>query len=186
MALTYDCKEYRHIQELADEEAKKCDYYCASYVGRINEPCVFGLADYSGPSFVYEARRNDSRVYIEGLPCVIVVQGESVFSVQEIPMSIDILSQVKYRYAFSKGKRIFDSYVKRMHNDGPFKDKKERQYVRELVACCLYNLYEVLVPLRTMYEFLEMAERFNKKVKVEPVPETMDRCDGWEYYLTLE
>ena len=171
-----------HIQKLADDAAREEDFFCASYYGRIDGPCAFSRVGYDGPTFVYHGQHRDSLERATGLPYLFLVQGEEVVSVCD-EISFEIIEQVKHPNRFPHGKRLFLQHQRKFED--PSAPEKERRYSSEIVHACQRYSYDCAIPLRTMYEFLEIAERFHKKIKIVPNPSTTDRCDGWEYYIKI-
>lgn len=98
-------------------------------------------------------------------------------------LSFEILGQVKYPNGFPHGKHLFLMHQRKLEDSST--SEKERRYSSEIIHACQSYGYDCAIPLRTMYEFLEIAERFNKKIELVPNPSTTDRLDGWKYYIKL-
>ena len=171
-----------HIQKLADDAAREEDFFCASYYGRIDGPCAFSRVGYDGPTFVYHGQYTDSLERATGLPYLFLVQGEEVVPVCD-EISFEIIDQVKHPNRFPHGKRLFHQHELKLQDYGI--SEKERRYSSEIVYACKGHGYDCPMEKVLMYEFLEIAERFNKKIDLVPDPSTTDRLDGWEYYIKI-
>ncbi len=161
----------KKIQALADAEAQKEGYLCASYAGRFDE------------TFVYYPRYTDSYPRCTGLPELILVEGDKAWSVCGFE-SFEIMDRYRDR-DYAKGRAILREYVRKF-KEAEFANDEERHYITEIVITTPeFSFYHCPIELQTMYDYLEIADRLNMKVTIEPIPETMDRCDGWEYYIQL-
>lgn len=63
-------------------------------------------------------------------------------------------------------------------------DEKNR-YAAEILRAISEYTYDAPIPRKDMALALAEAEIQGKKVYIVPDPSTMDRCDGWEYFLEI-
>lgn len=67
----------------------------------------------------------------------------------------------------------------------------QKKYARLIIDACQFHGYGQSIDKDQMYEFLEKAEKGNKRVVVKPDAEFLpggpraDQCDGWTYHLEL-
>ncbi len=159
------------IQRIADVCAKENGYLCALYLGKIGEE-----------TFVYKPMEADSELRCEGLCKWIVVRdGKAEF--------LSLLTYKPFeglkKRDFKKGREMYKCYRDVWFGHTP-STNEEQQY-----AATIVHLVEGLgydggnVEPTTMYQYLEIAERLNMKITSVPVSSTMDRCDGWKYYIQL-
>ena len=161
----------KHLQELADKCARKSGYFCAFYIGK------------RGDEFVYSPISKKSRGEIEiiGLPSVILIDNNKAY-MRHGWESMEILSETKFR-DLKKGRAIYNEFVRKVeHND--FSSRTECKYITEIVEN-QRALYERPVSKDELYKFLEIADRFGMRLKLEPYDWCKDRHDGWVYYLKL-
>ena len=159
----------KHIQKLADKCAQENGYFCASYLGR------------KGDMFIYAPTEKTSEIKCTDLPPVITIKDNKVSFVTGM-QSIEILQGLKFR-DYKKGRLIFREYERKLKNDD-FTSNEEREYVSEIV----YNQhpgYDVPVPKTELYNFLEIADRLDMKLELEPYEWCKTRNDGWVYYVEL-
>jgi len=93
------------------------------------------------------------------------------------------LGEVRRR-DYRKGREIFREFERKVY-ENDFANDRERRYVCEIV----YNQrpgYEVPVERKTLYDYLEIADRFGMKLELVPKEYSVERNDGWEYYLKLK
>ena len=164
-------------QELADECAREGGhFFCANYIGRLTNE-LYENAPVFSPS------HDNSFPYDEGLPMIIVVANDKA-TFFDYPLSSDYLDQMKSKRDYSKGRRIFKKYQSIVEQPN-LVSKSEYIYIKRIVEACNKYSYDRPIDKQTMYQFLEMADRLDMGISVLPIKETMDRCDGWEYYLKL-
>lgn len=159
----------KHIQELADRCAREKGYFCASYLGR------------KGEQFIYAPRYKDCEPRCEDLPPVIVVSNDEANFVMGME-SFEIFNNLKFR-DYKKGRSIFREYERKVMQD-EFVSDEEREYIREIVNNQRPG-YDIPVPKTELYEYLEIADRLNMKIKLKPCNYCRDRNDGWVYYMEL-
>ncbi len=170
-----------HIQKLADDATREEDFFCASYYGRIDGPCASrGSAMMDRPSSITDSIEIPWRGQRD---CLVFFSFRERRGAVCDEISCEIIEQVKHLDRFPQGKRLFFQHQRKLEDSST--SEKERRYSSEIVHACQSYGYDCAVPLRTMYEFFEIAERFHKKIKVVPDPSTTDRCDGWEHYIKL-
>ena len=58
-----------HMQKLADDTAREEDFFCVSYYGRIDGPCAFSSVGYEGPTYVYFAQLDGTKVNKGSINC---------------------------------------------------------------------------------------------------------------------
>ncbi len=164
----FEMRLTKEIQRAADERARKEDYFCASYYGRDEEKFYFI------PMFA------DSQERTLGLFTYIVVKG----GIARIHRGLNYggLDGIRKR-DFTKGRAIYREFERKYDNDD-FINEEEREYISAIVQNQRPS-YEVAVDRSTLYEYLEIADRFGMKLELVPEPHTMERNDGWEYYLKL-
>lgn len=160
----------KEIQRIADECAKEEGYFCSSYLGKVGE------------EFVFATRYADSVPRCEGLPALVVVNNMKARFLMDAE-SFHYLHEVKYR-DYKKGRTIFRDFERKVDEDD-FVNEEERRYVTDIV----YNQrhgYNIPVPKDTLYDYLEIADRFGLMLDLIPSELSMQRNDGWEYYLRLK
>lgn len=159
-------------QALADRQARKDgSFFFADYVG-IHEGRL-----------VYVATHEDSEVRYEGFPTLIYVDADGNVSESIGLESLDVIHQFRHR-DYRKGREIFRRYKRCLEMGGecaPF----EREYWDEVVRMVEGGGYDCPVDATIVYRFLEAADRLGMKLEFRPEPRTMDRNDGWEYYVAL-
>lgn len=160
-------KEY---QTIADRYAKEQDYIAASYLGKWNE------------SLVFDPIYKDSLPRTVGLPSVILVNKDgSADEIRDI-ITFDILKET-HRRDFVKGRSLYRMYEAMIDAEGV--SDEDRKYACMIVGACNNRGYEIPIDKRTMYVYLEIADRLNLRLDVKSYPDTMDRRDGWEYFIEL-
>lgn len=159
----------KHIQELADKCAQENKYFCASYLGR------------KGDMFIYAPTEKTSEIKCTDLPPVITIKDNKVSFVTGM-QAIEILEGLKFRY-YKKGRFIFREYERKLMNDD-FTSDEEREYVSEIVHN-QHPGYDQPVPKTELYNFLEIADRLDMKLELEPYEWCKTRDDGWVYYVEL-
>ncbi len=159
------------IQQIADECAKENGYLCALYLGKIGEE-----------TFVYKPMEANSELRCEGLCKWIVVRGGKAEFLR--CLTYEPLEGLKRR-DFKKGREMYRKY-RDIWFDQKSSTEEERQYAATIVHLVEGFCYDGgNVEPTTMYQYLEIAGRLNMKITSVPDPSTMDRCDGWEYYIQL-
>ena len=160
----------KDIQRLADECAREAGYFCASYLGRLGE------------EFIFSTRYSDSEPRTEGLPSLIIVNDGKARHVMDVE-SFHYLDEVKFR-DYRKGSAIYREFERKVDEDD-FASMEERDYITEIV----HNQrpgYDVPVDKETLYDYLEIADRFGLMLDLVPEEWSMERNDGWHYYLRLK
>ena len=159
----------KDIQKLADERARKEGYFCASYYGR------------DGEKFIFLPMHADSQRRIGGLFVYIVVQAMKARIHREL--NYNVLAGIKRR-DFYRGRTIYKDFVRKYdHND--FANDEEREYISAIVQIQSPG-YDVPIDQSTLYNYLEIADRFGLMLDLIPCEWSMQRDDGWEYYLRLK
>ena len=100
------------------------------------------------------------------------------------PLSLEYLQEMKEETDYSIGETIFHKYED-IIKCPDMVSKREYEYIKPIVDVCSEHSYNCSIDKQTVFQFLEMAERFHLQIQVLPIEETMNRCDGWEYYLKL-
>jgi len=159
----------KDIQKLADERARKEGYFCASYYG-----C-------DGEKFIFQPMRADSQERIEGLFLYIIVKDKKVRVHRSL--NYNELAGIKRR-DFYRGRAIYREF-ERMYDHDDFANDEEREYISEIVRNQRPG-YDVAVAKSTLYDYLEIAERFGMKLELEVEEWSKERNDGWEYYVVLK
>jgi len=159
----------KEIQKLADERARKKGYFCASYYGR------------DGEKFIFLPMRADSELHREGLFVYIVVKDKKV----RVHRSLNYngLAGIRRR-AFNRGRTIYKEFERKYDQDD-FANDEEREYISAIVQNQRPG-YDVPIAKSTLYDYLEIAERFGMKLELEVEEWSRVRNDGWEYYLHLK
>lgn len=159
----------KDIQKLADERARKEGYFCASYYGRDGEKYIF-LPMYA-----------DSQERCEGLFVYIVVNDMKA----RIHRGLNYteLSGIKHRDLY-RGRAIYREFERKYDHDD-FANDEEREYISEIVQNQRSG-YDIPVPKNTLYDYLEIADRFGMKLILEVEEWSKERHDGWVYYLVLK
>ena len=158
----------KDIQRAADERARKEDYFCAAYYGWDEEKFYFI------PMFA------DSQERTLGIFTYIVVKDGKA----RIHRGLNYggLDGIRKR-DFTKGRAIYREFERKYDNDD-FANDEEREYISAIIQNQRPS-YEMAVDRGTLYEYLEIADRFRMKLELVPEPHTMERNDGWEYYVKL-
>ena len=147
-------------QKRADDCARQNGYFCASYLG------------HDGENLVYSPQRKESIHLDEGLPAVIVVHYAYTSFYQE-ESSFKILENVKYRTS-CKGKKIYEDMLSKLND--PSTSVSEKKYILSLKRTLSENDLKSKAIDVDLYIYLEIAERFNMKLKV---------CKNEDYYYEL-
>ena len=88
---------------------------------------------------------------------------------------------------FQRGKEILLEYAQN-YNTGIYSDNFN-DYVGEILNAVTWHGYDAPIPLWRMCQALEVAERRNKKLSIQPAPEFRSggskeqQCDGWYYVI---
>ena len=159
----------KDIQKLADERAQKEGYFCASYYGNDTEKYIF-IPMYS-----------DSQERTLGLFTYIVVKNMKARIHRGL--NYNGLDGIRKR-DYYRGRKIFQEFERKYYQDD-FTCEEEREYISAIVQNQHPN-YDVSVDKATLYNYLEIAERFGMKLELVPEEWTKERNDGWEYYLELK
>lgn len=165
----FEMRLNKDIQKLADERARKEGYFCASYYGRDGEKHIF-LPMYA-----------DSQKRCEGLFVYMVVKDTKA----RIHRGLNYtgLAGIKHR-DFYRGRAIYREF-ERKHDHDDFANEEERAYISEIVQNQRSG-YDIPVAKSTLYDYLEIAERFGMKLILEVEEWSKERNDGWVYYLVLK
>ena len=159
----------KEIQKLADERARKEGYFCASYYGR------------DGEKFIFLPMRADSEPRREGLFVYIVVKDMKARIHRGL--NYNGLAGIRRR-AFNRGRAIYREY-ERKYDHEDFANDEEREYISAIVQNQRPG-YDVPIAKSTLYDYLEIADRFGLMLDLIPCELSMQRNDGWEYYLRLK
>ena len=159
----------KEIQKLADERARKEGYFCASYYGR------------DGEKFIFLPMRADSEPRREGLFVYIVVKDMKARIHRGL--NYNGLAGIRRR-AFNRGRAIYREY-ERKYDHEDFANDEEREYISAIVQNQRPG-YDVPIAKSTLYDYLEIAERFGMKLELEVEEWSKERNDGWEYYQKLK
>ena len=159
----------KEIQTLADERARKEGYFCASYYGRDEEKLIF-IPMYA-----------DSQERCTGLFTYIVVKDGKARIHRGL--NYNGLAGIRKR-DFSRGRNIYREFEKKYDSDN-FANEEEAEYIRAIVENQSPS-YDVPVDKSTLYEYLEIAERFGMKLVLKVEEHSRERTDGWVYYVVLK
>lgn len=159
----------KHFQEFADKCAKDNGYFCASYLGRM------------GDSFIYAPRYSDNKIRCEGYPPVIVINDDEPLFFMGME-SFDFLKDLKFR-DYKKGRSMFREYERKYYQND-FASDEECEYISDIVNNQQPS-YDIPVEKKELYDYLEIADRLNMKIELKPQENSMERHDGWEYYIEL-
>jgi hypothetical protein len=88
------------------------------------------------------------------------------------------------RRDYRKGREIFREFERKVY-ENDFANDGERSYVCDIVGNQRLG-YDVAVDRRTLYEYLEIADRFGIELELVPLDYSIERNDGWEYCLKLK
>ena len=164
-------------QHLADRCAKRGDiFFCANYIGRLTDGNYKNTPVFA-PSF------DDSIVRTTGLPAIIIVNNNEAQWIQD-PLSSEYLRKMVEDRDYSLGEEIFheiESLLQR--KELTFWD--DYKYIASIVEACSKTSYQYPIEKQTMFLFLEMAARFNRRIKICPVEGTGPHNKGSKYYLKL-
>ena len=153
---------------------------------KAREDGCFLFADYAGihdGRLVYEATHGDSMARNEGFPVLIYVDAEGNVSGSFGHESLDVINSIRHR-DYRRGRNIFRNF-KRCLEAGVGCSPSEREYLAEVVGMVEGGGYDCPMEATVVYRFLEAAERLGMQLEFRPDPVTMDRCDGWHYYVAL-
>lgn len=176
-------KVTKDIIRLADEQARKYGYLCASYLGRYKDTFVFACRQSTSSPFCTEYRFL-GRTFILYSNLVLVRNGEAHYCSSE---------DKKKRYCrnlhfrdFAKGRAIYRTY-ERQYDENDFASEEERENIRNIVEN-QRTLYERPIPKRELYEYLELASRLGMKPRLVVDINSMEKhlIDGWEYHIHLK
>lgn len=159
------------IQKLADDSAQEGGYFCASYLGRIED------------EFVFSTRYSDSEPRCEGLPSLVIVKDGIAQLVMDVE-SFHYLNKVNFRN-YRKGRTIYRKFERKVDEDN-FSSIEERDYITEIVMNQQRPGYDVPIEKETLYDYLEIADRFGLMLDLVPMDYSMSQNDGWEYFLRLK
>ena len=84
-----------------------------------------------------------------------------------------------------RGRAIFREIERKVKNFEIDRTTEEGAYLFELYASVKLHIYDALILENDMCLFLQESERLGRKIEIVPVTKTMEKCDGWEYYLRL-
>ena len=160
----------KDIQKIADVCAQEAGYFCASYLGLLGE------------EFVFSTRYSESEPRCEGLPSLIIVRDGVARHVMDVE-SFNYLDEVKFR-DYKRGREIFREFERKVDAED-FTSMEERDYITEIVSNQRPG-YDVPIDKETLYDYLEIADRFGLMLDLVPMDYSMGRIDGWEYYLRLK
>lgn len=160
----------KQIIALADECARKVGYFCASYLGRKDD------------EFIFATRYADSMERTEGLPALVIVRNMQARFVMDIE-SFTYLNDLKFR-DYKRGHTIYCEFEQKYDQDD-FANKEEREYIGSIVENQRSD-NESAISKDTLYDYLEIAERFNLKLKLKAEKWQMGGKDVLEYYLELK
>ncbi len=169
LIFAFGMKLNKDIQKLADERAQKEGYFCASYYG-----C-------DGDKYIFIPMFADSQERILGLFTYITVKNMKARIHRGLNYSG--LAGIRKR-DFYRGRAIYREYERKYDHDD-FTNDEEREYISAIVQNQRPG-YEVPVSKSTLYDYLEIAERFGMKLELEVEERTKERNDGWEYYVVLK
>lgn len=97
--------------------------------------------------------------------------------------SFTYLNDLKFR-DYKRGRAIYCEFEQKYDQDD-FANKEEREYISSIVENQRSD-HESAVNKGTLYDYLEIAERFNMKLKLKAEKWHMAGKDVLEYYLELK
>ncbi len=164
---------------MTEEEKRQMALKCAMENGFDD---VEYLEDKDGYS-VFSAGFKDEEAdrFPTGLPCFIMVNEDGAFESFGFEPIVKISSE---ETEYPRGKKIFErleQYSK--HRLGA--PEYMIRYADEIVHACNEYSYDCPIEKETMYEYLEKADKTNKKVVIIPDDGQEGKCDGWTYHLEL-
>ena len=159
------------IQKAADAYAKKHGYFCAVYLGPTDKALIF------------KPRWEDNEPRCTGLPTFIVYR-DNKFRLDRGLNFCKYDKKLRYKHQPSKGKALFDIYNQMSDYDFAASEE-DLSLVKEIVAASWGGGYETPVPMHDICEALEIADRLDMTIEFFPNPATMERCDGWEYFIRI-
>jgi len=160
----------KELQDKADIFAKENGYFCATYIGRWNN------------CFVFHPCYKKSLPRMLCFPALILLHEDGRIEEEQDLYSLTIMAEMKRRYLW-RGRKLFKKYQEMIYSLKV--GDEDREYAKMIVNACNNYGYDILIGLEEMDEYLENADRLNMKLDIKPRPETMDRNDGWEYYIEL-
>ena len=97
--------------------------------------------------------------------------------------SFSYLKGMKIR-DYKKGRAIYREFERKVAEDD-FASMEERDYITEIVNN-QRSVYDIPIDKGTLYDYLEIADRFKMKLVMKVEDWSKERNDGWEYYLELK
>lgn len=152
----------KHYQYIADRYAREFDYAAASYMGAYKDNLVF------------EPIYRDSLPRTVGLPSVILINEKKGIDEVRGVITFTILRDT-HRRDLVKGRSLYRMYE--AMSDAEDVSDEEREYASMIVGACDDEGYESLIDKRTMFIYLEIADRLNMKVEL--------KSEAGEYYIEL-
>jgi hypothetical protein len=96
------------------------------------------------------------------------------------------MAETKYK----RGKEIFSQLEKQLeYREGV--PEYQLKYAQYIIGECEFRGYDSCIEKETMYKYLEMAEKGNKRIVVRPDDDFLPgggrehQCDGWTYHPVL-
>ncbi len=177
-------KHNEKTQEMADCLAREEGDFCAVYYGKLSSERLATCSTvppYNGTTLVYVARNTDS---IDDDPYLklILVQGENVFSIRNFECS-RICKLTTGRNLFKRGKELYGNYEKQAIAGRISAGKKHQ--ARKIVLAGMFHGRESRRAMKMVCEYLEIAERFDKKIEVRKYPYWDDADGGIDFYVHL-
>lgn len=171
-------------QKIADDYALYKGEFCAVYVGRLKPgimPKGYGIPSHKGATLVYTPRRQDSILMLESYPMLIFIQGDHIFSLDE-EICADLIRMTTSRNRFPKGKKLFSECQKYAAMKRPCGTPR---LCRDIVKASMYKGKKSSRAMHMVLEYLEIAERMRKRIRVLPYPVDSPENGGVEFYLHL-
>lgn len=159
----------KKAQALADKCAKEHGFFCASYRGCSAEELVY-------------VPLNSNSENNPTIPTYILIRDNKTEYVQGIEY-VDVLDGVKIRN-FKNGHRIFNTLYRRFQEKN-FECDNEKSEEYSIVVSQL-GPKKPWINKSIIYDYLEIAERLEMKVELNPnMKESIDDEGNWMYHVEL-
>jgi len=142
---------------------------------------------------VYQPVHADTIPRCEGFPTVILVsENDVVEATIDSPWNpFEVLEFCAKHYDHLRpGRKILREYRRKVEENN-FSSDEERKYIKEIVMLTpfpgeIYRGYDCPLNYADVCTYLEIANRVGKRIAIKPLEDTMERCDGWAYYIEIE
>lgn len=162
-------KHNRITQSLVDKCAIAHGFFCASYRGSSEEELIYEP--------LCSNSENNPRI-----PTYILIHGNETEYVQGMEY-VDVLEGVKIR-DFKEGRRIFNTLYRKFQEKSFECDSEESE--EHSIVISQLGPKKPWISKNILYDYLEIAERFEMKAELKPNKEDcIDDEGNWMYHVEL-